>query len=98
MRESSRGEPGDPYLAICSYLKSSLAPCKHKMEKTLIFLKPEASDRGLIGAIISRFENKGYVIEEMKTKKLDEDFLRKHYSAHVNKPFFPEVRIMPLYL
>ena len=55
---------------------------------TLILLKPDGIQRGLIGEIISRFEKKGLKIVAMKmmkmTKKKAEDF----YSVHKGKPFY----------
>ena len=56
--------------------------------RTLILLKPDAVQRGLIGDIVSRFEKKGLKIAAMKmlrmTKKKAEDF----YSVHKGKPFY----------
>jgi len=56
--------------------------------RTLILLKPDGIQRGLIGEIISRFEKKGLKIAAMKmlrmTKKKAEDF----YSVHKGKPFY----------
>ncbi len=61
------------------------------MEKTYIMLKPDAIKRKLVGEIISRIENKGYVISEMKMFNLSNDILKDHYSHLIDKPFFPEL-------
>jgi nucleoside-diphosphate kinase len=61
------------------------------MERTLIILKPDAIQRKLIGKIISRLENKGFKIVGLKMIKIDEDLAKKHYEAHINKPFFPSL-------
>jgi len=63
------------------------------MERTLVFLKPDARRRGLLGQIVSRFENKGFQIVGLKMTKLSEEFARRHYAAHEGKEFFePLVR------
>jgi nucleoside-diphosphate kinase len=61
------------------------------MERTLIILKPDAIQRKLIGKIISRLEDKGFKIVGLKMIKIDEDLAKKHYEAHINKPFFPSL-------
>lgn len=49
------------------------------IERTLILLKPDAVQRGLIGRIIQRFEDAGFKIVAMKMVWVDEDFAKKHY-------------------
>lgn len=61
------------------------------LEKTYIMLKPDALERGLMGAVISRIENKGYKIVDAKMMHLDEPILREHYAHIADKPFFPEI-------
>lgn len=61
------------------------------MEKTLVIFKPSAIDRRLVGKIISRIEDKGFVIAGIKMMQLDEKILREHYSHLVDKPFFPSL-------
>lgn len=61
------------------------------MEKTLVIFKPSAIDRRLVGQIISRIENKGFVIAGIKMMQLDEKILREHYAHLVDKPFFPSI-------
>jgi nucleoside-diphosphate kinase len=60
-------------------------------EKTLVLIKPDAIQRGLIGDIIGRFERKGLKVAGMKMMSLDEAVLRDHYSHIADKPFFPGV-------
>jgi nucleoside-diphosphate kinase len=60
-------------------------------EKTLLLIKPDAIQRGLIGDIIGRFERKGLKVAGMKMMRLDEAILREHYSHIADKPFFPGV-------
>ncbi len=61
------------------------------MQRTLVLLKPDAIQRGLIGDIISRFEKKGLKLVGMKMMSLDEAILREHYAHIADKPFFPGV-------
>jgi nucleoside-diphosphate kinase len=58
------------------------------IEKTLVLLKPDAVQRGLVGDIIKRFENVGLKIVGMKMIWIDRDFSKKHYSDHVEKAFY----------
>ncbi len=57
-------------------------------EKTLVLIKPDAIQRGLVGTIISRFEKKGLKLVGMKMIALDEVILREHYAHLADKPFF----------
>lgn len=61
------------------------------MESTLVLLKPDAIERQLVGAIISRFENKGLIITAMKTMHLTPEIAKEHYAEHVGKHFYPEL-------
>ena len=54
-----------------------------------MIFKPSAIQRGLVGNILTRFQQKGLVIVGMKMMKLDETILREHYSHVVDKSFFP---------
>jgi nucleoside-diphosphate kinase len=61
------------------------------MERTLILVKPDAVNRQLSGKIISRFEEKGLKVVGLKMLHMDETLGKKHYAAHVDKAFFPEL-------
>ena len=58
------------------------------MQKTLVLLKPDAGQRGLVGELISRLERKGLKLVGMKMLRVDEELARRHSSALVGKPFF----------
>jgi len=62
------------------------------METTLVLLKPDAVQRGLIGQIISRFENKGLKIVWMKMMILSDAIVSEHYDFLSSKPFFPSIK------
>lgn len=59
------------------------------METTLIILKPDAVQRGLMGRIISRFEDKGLQIVGCKLMQISQQLAATHYEAHQSKPFYP---------
>ena len=61
------------------------------IEKTYIMHKPDAIERGLVGAVISRIENKGYKIVDAKMIRLDEPILKEHYAHIADMPFFPRI-------
>lgn len=58
------------------------------METTLIILKPDAVQRGIVGQLIARFETKGLQIVGMKMMSVPESLARTHYAEHEGKPFF----------
>jgi nucleoside-diphosphate kinase len=58
------------------------------MEKSLIILKPDAVQRGLVGPIISRLEQRGLKFAGMKMIRIEESLARQHYAVHEGKPFF----------
>lgn len=58
------------------------------MERTLIILKPDAVQRGLVGEISKRLEQKGLKLIGLKMMRLDSALLRAHYAHIVDKPFY----------
>merc|ERR1719464_1584154 len=62
---------------------------KAKMERTYIMIKPDGVQRGLVGEIIKRFEQKGYKLVAMKLTKPSVDHMEKHYDDLKDKGFFP---------
>lgn len=58
-------------------------------EKTILIVKPDGVQRGLVGEVIKRLEMKGLKICGLKMMYLDEAKLREHYAYHVEKPFYP---------
>jgi len=57
-------------------------------ETTLILIKPDGVQRGLIGEIVGRIERSGLQIVGLKLISVADDTARKHYAEHVGKPFF----------
>ena len=58
------------------------------METTLIILKPDAVQRGLMGKIITRFEEKGLQIVGAKLMQIPMSLAETHYQDHKGKPFY----------
>lgn len=58
------------------------------MERTLVLVKPDGVQRGLVGEVISRLEARGLKIVAMKMLHMSRDIADRHYGEHVGKPFF----------
>ena len=59
------------------------------MERTLILVKPDAVQRGLIGEVLRRLEERGLRFVALTLMQVDEALARQHYGEHEGKPFFP---------
>ena len=58
------------------------------MQRTLLFLKPDAIHRGLIGPVLNRLERRGMKLVGMKLMRVDNDLAQRHYVEHKGKPFY----------
>src|SRR3989344_4197361 len=58
-------------------------------EKTLVLLKPDAVQRGLVGEIIKRFEARGFKLVGLKMMTPSAEIWREHYAHIADKPFYP---------
>ena len=61
------------------------------MERTLIIVKPDAVQRGLIGEVIGRFEARGLKIAAMRFETVSRETAEDHYGEHQGKPFFNDL-------
>ena len=61
------------------------------IERTLVIIKPDGVERGLVGDIIKRFENAGLKIVGIKMIWIGKKFAEEHYKSHKLKPFFKEL-------
>ncbi|MBN1494344.1 nucleoside-diphosphate kinase [Candidatus Peregrinibacteria bacterium] len=61
-------------------------------EKTLVLVKPDAIQRGLIGEIVARFERKGLKLVGIKMMNLNDEVLKEHYAHLADKPFFASLK------
>ena len=59
------------------------------MERTLILVKPDGVQRGLIGEVISRFERRGLRLVGLKFMQMSKELAERHYHEHEGKPFYP---------
>ncbi|MBI4096112.1 MAG: nucleoside-diphosphate kinase [Candidatus Levybacteria bacterium] len=62
------------------------------MERSVVLVKPDGVQRGLIGEIIHRFEQKGLKITACKMIGLTDEVLNQWYSHHADKPFFGSLK------
>ena len=58
------------------------------VERTLVLIKPDGVERGLVGEIISRIERKGLSLAALELKTVSDDLARQHYAEHEGKTFF----------
>ena len=58
------------------------------MERTLVLVKPDGVQRGLIGEVINRLEQRGLKLVGMKLMEVDDALARQHHGEHVDRPFF----------
>ena len=58
------------------------------LQRTLVLIKPDGVQRGLIGEIINRFEVRGLQLVAMDLRIVSKDFAEKHYAAHIGKKFY----------
>ena len=61
------------------------------MKQTLVLCKPDAVERGLVGEIISRSEQKGMKIIALRMLVIGPDLAEKHYAEHIGKPFYDDL-------
>ena len=65
------------------------------MQRTLVIVKPDAVQRGLVGRILARFEAKGLKIVALKMGRIDRPTAERHYAAHTGQDFYePLIRFM----
>jgi nucleoside-diphosphate kinase len=59
------------------------------VERTFVMIKPDGVQRGLVGEILRRFEQRGLKIVALKLVSVSDELANRHYAVHVGKPFFP---------
>lgn len=60
-------------------------------EQTLVLIKPDGVQRGVVGEIVTRIERKGLTLVALELKHVDEALARAHYAEHSERPFFGEL-------
>lgn len=58
------------------------------MDKTLVIIKPDGVQRGLVGEIIGRLERRGLRLVAMKMQQVSPELAARHYAVHQGKPFY----------
>jgi nucleoside-diphosphate kinase len=58
------------------------------IERSLVLVKPDAMERGLVGEIITRIEEEGLTLIGIKMLHMDMALAERHYAPHKEKPFF----------
>ena len=61
-------------------------------ERTFVMVKPDGVQRGLVGEVVSRLEDRGLKLVAGKFMRIDDDLARDHYAEHVDEPFFDDLR------
>jgi len=61
-------------------------------DRTLVLVKPDAVRRGLIGAVLTRYERKGLALVAMDLRTIDGETADRHYAEHVDKDWYPPLR------
>jgi len=74
--------------ALFSHVHDSAIPTSAMLERTLVLLKPDCVQRGLVGEVLRRFEAKGLQIVGLEMRQYPRATLEKHYEAHKERPFY----------
>ncbi|HVD03688.1 MAG TPA: nucleoside-diphosphate kinase [Candidatus Dormibacteraeota bacterium] len=61
------------------------------MERTLVLIKPDGVQRGLVGEVLGRFERRGLHLVGLKLLAMDRALAERHYAEHRERPFFEAV-------
>lgn len=61
-------------------------------QRTFVLLKPDTVSRGLIGAVLTRFEAKGLRVTQMELRQVDGELADQHYAEHLERDFYPPLR------
>jgi len=60
-------------------------------ERTLVLIKPDGVQRGLVGEVLSRIERKGFTLVALQMRTLEREIAEQHYGEHKDKPFFADL-------
>jgi nucleoside-diphosphate kinase len=68
--------------------QNALGTVMKKLERTLVLLKPDCVQRGLVGEVVRRFEQKGLTLVGLKMRQFPKALIEKHYEVHKERPFY----------
>lgn len=60
-------------------------------ERTLVLIKPDGVNRGLVGEVLARIERKGFALVALHMRTLEREIAEEHYGEHKDKPFFGDL-------
>lgn len=60
-------------------------------ERTLVLIKPDGVERGLVGEVLARIERKGFKLVALELRTLPREIAETHYGEHADKPFFKDL-------
>ena len=61
------------------------------MDRTLVIVKPDGVERGLVGEILSRLERKGLRLVAVELRTITKEVAERHYAEHAERPFFSDL-------
>lgn len=61
------------------------------IERTLVLVKPNGVERGLVGEVVSRFERRGLSLRGCRLMQVSRELAENHYEEHKDKPFFADL-------
>ena len=61
-------------------------------QRSLVLLKPDAVSRGLVGRVLTRFEDKGLELVAMELRTVTGELADRHYAEHLERDFYPDLR------
>lgn len=88
---STSGRAQSPHAHSQPVSSAPTQPGQSRFERTLVLLKPDAIQRGLVGEIIARYERKGLRIHAMALRHVDAELAARHYAEHLDQPYYPAV-------
>ncbi|KAH7950421.1 hypothetical protein HPB49_023837 [Dermacentor silvarum] len=88
LRSASEHPTNRPCVLLPQSVRVKLEPAMAPRERTFIMVKPDGVQRGLVGEIIARFENRGYKLVALKFMMAGDALLKEHYDDLAGKPFF----------
>ena len=71
---------------------TTATPPANPVQRSFVLIKPDAVRRGLVGAVLSRFENKGLSIVALELRQVTGELADQHYAEHVERAFYPPLR------
>ena len=60
-------------------------------EQTLVLIKPDGVQRGLVGEVIARIERKGLTLDALELRQVPKDVAAEHYAEHAERPFYGDL-------